>query len=291
MKQKRKWLLLFLAPYSIGAAVFILLPLGYSLLLSLTNASLFASGVYTGFANYTYLANNKIFIQSLQNTAYYAILVVPLEVVIALMLALLLQRKSSGGAALFRIVIYMPFVFSLISIGLVWSWMFAPTYGFFPQLASLFNFKLPAFLADRQLAMPAIAMTTLWRNIGYYTTIFIAGLQSMPQDLYEAAHVDGASRTKTFFSITLPLMTPTIFFAMVVATIWAWQVFDLTYTMTKGGPARATLSTGLLIYNTAFIEYKVGRASAQSWILLLVILTLTGLYFAGQKKWVFYENK
>lgn len=291
MKKRNRWLVLFLAPYVIGACIFIIIPLAYSLYLSFTSRSLFGGGSFVRWENYTYLFSNKIFQLSLLNTAYYVLLVVPLEVGLALMLALLLHKNTFQGATLFRSVTFMPFVFSLISVGLVWSWLFSPGFGFLSQAASILNVPFPSFLSDTKLAMPGIAIATLWRNTGYYTTIFIAGLQSMPEDLYEAARMDGATKGKIFRYITFPLMTPTIFFSLVVATIWAWQVFDLTYIMTKGGPARATLSTGLLIYNTSFVDTQVGRASAQSWLLLLIILLLTGIYFLGQKRWVFYENE
>ena len=291
MNKKNRWLLLFLAPYTIGAFVFIIYPLIYSLSLSFTSRNLFGGGKYIGLKNYVYCFTNKTFLSTLSTTAYYAILVVPLETGIALFLALQLYKSSFLGARFFRSVTFMPFVFSLISIGLVWSWLFSPGFGFLSQLCALFGWEFPSFLSDIKLAMPGVAIATLWRNIGYYTTIYIAGLQAVPDELLEAAKIDGANNRQLFRHVTFPMMSPTIFFTLVVATIWAWQVFDLTYTMTKGGPARATLSTGLHIYNTAFQDNNVGRASAMSWILLIVILLLTAIYFIGQKRWVHYENE
>lgn len=291
MKGKNRWLFLFLAPYMIGACVFIISPLLYSLYLSLTSRSLFGGGRFVGMENFIYLFSDEIFRTSLVNTAYYAILVVPGEISIALLLALVLHKNTFKGGKFFRAVIFMPFVLSLISIGLVWSWLFSPGFGFLSQLAGMMNIKFPSVLTDARYAMIGVAVATLWRNVGYYTTIFIAGLQSVPDELFDAAKVDGANGWQKFRNVTFPMMSSMVFFCLVIATIWAWQVFDLTYTMTKGGPARSTLSTGLLIYNTAFIDNQVGRASAQSWVLLIVILTLTGIYFLGQKKWVYYENE
>ena len=290
-KRKNKWLILFLAPYTIGAFVFILYPLFYSLYLSFTNQNLFGGGKFIGIKNFEYCFTNTIFQKSLGNTAYYALLVVPLEVGIALFFALQLYKSDFFGARFFRSVTFMPYVFSLVSIGLVWSWLFSPGFGFLSQVCSLFKWEFPSFLSDTKLAMPGVAIATLWRNIGYYTTIFIAGLQGVPMDLLEAAKIDGANSRQLFRYITFPMVSPTVFFSLVVATIWAFQVFDLTYTMTKGGPARATLSTGLHIYNTAFQDNNIGRASAMSWILLLIILILTGFYFLGQRRWVYYENE
>ena len=291
MKKKNRWLILFLSPYIIGACVFIITPLVYSCYLSCTSRSLFGGGEFTGLANYQYIFGDSIFRKSLVNTAYYAVLVVPGEIIIALLLALVLHKNTFKGGKFFRAVIFMPFVMSLISIGLVWSWLFSPGFGFLSQLADIMNIEFPAVLADERYAMLGVAVATLWRNVGYYTTIFIAGLQSVPDELFDAARVDGANSVQRFLHVTFPMMSSMVFFCLVIATIWAWQVFDLTYTMTKGGPARSTLSTGLLIYNTAFIDNQVGRASAQSWILLIIILIFTGLYFLGQKKWVYYENE
>ena len=290
MKKKNRWLFLFLAPYVIGACVFIISPLFYSLYLSFTSRSLFGGGQFVGLGNYGYLFSDEIFRSSLVNTAYYAVLVVPSEISIALLIALVLHKETFKGGTFFRAVIFMPFVLSLISIGLVWSWLLSPGFGFLSQIADLLNLEFPSVLTDARYAMIGVAVATLWRNVGYYTTIFIAGLQSVPDELFDAAKVDGANGLQKFWNVTFPMMSSMVFFCLVIATIWAWQVFDLTYTMTKGGPARSTLSTGLLIYNTAFIDNQVGRASAQSWVLLIVILTLTGLYFLGQKKWVYYEN-
>lgn len=291
MRKKNRWLFLFLTPYAIGACVFIITPLFYSFYLSFTSRSLFGGGSIVGPGNYQYIFGDSIFRKSLVNTAYYAVLVVPGEIAVALLIAMLLHRNTFRGAKFFRAVIFMPFVLSLISIGLVWSWLFSPGFGFISQAADLLNIDFPSVLTDARYAMLGVAAATLWRNVGYYTTIFIAGLQSVPDELYDAAKVDGASRFQKFTHVTFPMMSSMIFFCLVVATIWAWQVFDLTYTMTKGGPARSTLSTGLLIYNTAFIDNQVGRASAQSWVLLIIILLLTGIYFLGQNKWVYYENE
>lgn len=289
MKSPNRWLPLFLGPYAIGALVFILGPMVFSIYTSFTDWSLFGSGELVGFKNYVKLFKDPLFGHSLLITCYYVVLAVPTQIVLSVLLAVMLNRKLRG-IAFFRAVFFMPYVISLIAVGLIWSWMYSPQFGFASQLFAALGIPSPAWLADPDMAMPSIVIATLWRNVGYYIMIFVAALQSMPSELYEAAKVDGAAPTRIFRSVTLPLLSPTIFFTLVVATIWAWQVFDLTYIMTKGGPGHATLSTGLYIYQTAFIDSRLGYASAQSWALLVIILLLTLAYFKAQKRWVHYEN-
>lgn len=290
VKINNNWLFLFLTPYCIGAICFILFPVVYSFFLSFTDWSIYGPGKVIGLNNYIKIFTDKVFIQSLLNTAVYALIVVPVEMVISIILAHQLNKKLIKYNNFFRTVFFMPFVLSLISVGLVWSWLYSPDFGFISQTFSILGIESPAWLSDPKIAMLSIAISTVWRNTGYYITIFLAGLQSMPTELYDAARVDGAGSGKIFRSVTLPLLSPTIFVSVIIATIWAWQVFDLTYIMTKGGPARSTLSTGLLIYNTAFVNTEIGLASAQGWILLVIVLVLTGLYFLGQRKTVHYEN-
>ena len=290
MKINNRWLFLFLTPYCVGALCFILFPILYSLYVSFTNWSIYGPGNWIGLKNIFRLFGDKVFILSLKNTAYYVVLVVPLEIGLSIVIACLLNQNKLKGVNFFKAAYLMPFVLSLISVGLVWSWLYSPKYGFISQAFELFGYNSPPWLTDPSWAMPSIVYTTVWRNAGYYIIIFLGGLQSIPVELYESVKIDGAGPIKTFFSITFPLLSSTIFTSLVMATIWAWQVFDLTYIMTKGGPARATLSTGLHIYNTAFTNAELGVASAQGWLLLIIILVFTGLFFLFQNKWVYYEN-
>lgn len=278
---------LFLLPYTIGAIVFILGPIVYSLIASFTDQSLFGPGHGVGWSNYGRVFTDPLFITSLTNTGYYALLVVPAEVVLSILLAVLLNQKLRG-ITFFRSIFFMPFVLSLVSVGLIWGWMYSPSFGSLDQILQAAHLPTPGWLSDPNLGMPSVAYATLWRNTGYYAVIFLAALQSVPQELYEAARVEGAGAARVFLRITLPLLTPTIFFVLVIATIFASQVFDLTYIMTQGGPIHSTLTLGLYIYQTAFSNGQLGYASAQSWVLMVVILALTGAYFLSERWWVFY---
>jgi len=287
LKLPKLWILFFFLPYAIGILVFILGPVLFSLYMSLTDWSLFGRGKLVGIENYLRIFRSPTTGASFVNTVYYVVLVVPTQIVLSVLLALMLNVELKT-INIFRAVFFMPFVLSLISVGLIWSWFLSPTFGFVNQVLSFLSLPTVGWLSDPPLAMPSIAIATLWRNLGYYVTIFLAALQSMPSELYDAARVDGARGLHIFSRITLPLLTPTIFFSLVVGTIWAWQVFDLTYSMTKGGPGIATLSINLHIYQTAFFDTELGYASAQGWMLLVLILGFTLFYFKGQKLWVFY---
>ncbi len=281
------WILFFLAPYLLGLAVFVLGPMGYAAWTSLTSRSLFGPGHFVGLANYRKLVDDPTFWQAAWNTLYYALLVVPTELMAALGMALLLNRRLRG-IGFFRGVYFLPFVLSLVSVGLLWTWIYSPGLGPVAHLMSLVGLQAPGWLVYPGLAMPAVAFTSVWRNAGYYTVIFLAGLQALPRELEEAASVDGTSAWQRFIHVTLPLLSPTIFFTLVIATIWAAQVFDLTYIMTGGGPQNATLSLAQYVYQAAFDNGQMGYASAISWALLAAVLLLTAVYFRAQRRWVHY---
>ncbi len=260
----------------------------FALYMSGTKWSLFGQASWIGLQNYASMLQDDIFWLALRNTAYYALMLVPAELLCAMLLALLLNTglRSIG---FFRAVYFSPYVMSLVSVGLVWAWFLTPNFGLLSQMLGALHLPTPAFLQTRDLAMPAVAATSVWRNTGYYTVLLLAGLQSIPREMEEAAAVDGAGRLARFRYITLPFLSPTLFVALVIATIWAAQVFDLTYIMTLGGPENATLTIVQYIYNSAFANGKMGYAGAMSWALLLIMLALTVLYFWSQRWWVYYE--
>jgi ABC-type sugar transport system permease subunit len=288
LKFSKLWLLPFLAPYTIGLCLFVLGPMFFSLYLSGTKWSLFGQASWIGLQNFDNMIQDDIFWLALRNTAYYALMLVPGELLCALLLALLLNT-GLRAIGFFRAVYFTPYVMSLVSVGLVWAWFLTPNFGLLSQILQALHLPAPAFLQTRDLAMPAVAATSVWRNTGYYTVLLLAGLQSVPREMEEAASVDGASGLARFRYITLPFLSPTLFVALVIATIWAAQVFDLTYIMTLGGPENATLTIVQYIYNSAFANGKMGYASAMSWALLLIMLALTVLYFFSQRWWVHYE--
>lgn len=282
------WPLVFLAPYLIGLAVFIIGPAGFSLYISTTKWSLYGARAAAGWRNYASIVRDPVFWLALRNTLYYAVMVVPGEIALALGVALLLNRRIKG-IGLFRAVYFFPFVMSLAAVGLLWTWFLSPNFGLLSGLLKNIGIVSPGWLQRPGSAMPAIAAVSIWRNTGYYAVIFLAGLQAVSVDLLEAAKVDGASRWQSFWRVVVPVLTPTIFFVLVMATLWAGQAFELPYLMTQGGPENATLTTVQYIYMHAFQYGSMGLAAAMSWILVLVLLAVTLLYFSSQRKWVHYE--
>lgn len=279
---------MFLAPYLIGFAVFIAGPVAFSVVMSLSKWNLFGSSSWVGLANYSALVRDPMFLKSLVNTAYYGVLTVPGEIVAALAIAVLLNRKLRC-IGLFRAVYFSPFVMSLASVALLWTWFLSPNFGLLSNLLMSLGIVSPGWLQTPALAMPTIAVTSIWRNTGYYTVIFLAGLQAVPTDQLEAAQVDGASPWRQFWSITLPSISPTVFFVLVMATLWAGQAFELPYIMTQGGPELATLTAVQYIYMNAFQYGNLGAAAAMSWALFVIMIAVTALFFSSQRKWVFYE--
>ncbi len=288
MKVSKLWLLPFLGPYIIGVLVFIVGPMLFALGMSGTKWSLFGQPSWNAPDNFVNMLTDDVFWLALRNTAYYALMVVPGELLCALLLALLLNT-GLRAIGFFRALYFTPYVMSLVSVGLVWAWFLSPNFGLFSQFLQALNLPSPGFLQIKELAMPSVAAASIWRNTGYYSVLLLAGLQSVPREIEEAATVDGAGRWARFRYITLPFLSPTLFVALVVATIWAAQVFDLTYIMTLGGPENATLTIVQYIYNSAFASGRMGYAGAMSWALLLIMLGLTIVYFRTQRWWVFYE--
>jgi multiple sugar transport system permease protein len=287
-RQDRWWITAFLAPYIIGFALFIAGPIVFSLIMSGSKWSLFGSASWVGLSNYVALLRDPMFRRSLVNTAYYGIMVVPGEIVAALFIAVLLNRKLRC-IGLFRAVYFTPFVMSLASVALLWTWFLSPNFGLLSNLLMSVGIVSPGWLQTPALAMPTIAAASIWRNTGYYTVIFLAGLQAVPTDQLEAAQVDGASPWRQFWSITLPAISPTLFFVLVMATLWAGQAIELPYLMTQGGPELATLTAVQYIYMNAFQYGNMGAAAAMSWVLFLIMIAVTAVYFGSQHKWVFYE--
>jgi multiple sugar transport system permease protein len=219
---------------------------------------------------------------------------VPLGVLCALALALALNQKIRG-ITFYRTIYFIPVVSSMIAVALMWRWMYNPTSGILNYiLNSVFDFfhlpfSAPEWLQSTRWAMPAIILMSVWKGLGYNMVLFLAGLQGIPTHLYEAAEIDGASSFKKFLHITLPLLTPTTFFIVIIAIIGSFQVFEQAYIMTQGGPARATVTTVYHIYENGFQWYKMGYASAIAWVLFALILVVTLVQWKYQDRWVFYE--
>ena len=241
-----------------------------------------------GLANYVeILTKDKAVMTAFANTVFYSGLSVPLGIVTSLFAAILLNQKVRG-TNVFRTLFYLPTVTSGVAMYLLWMWLLNPEFGLVNLALSLVGIKGPAWLFDTAWAKPALVLMSLW-GIGTNTVIFLAGLQGMPQHLYDAAKIDGANQWQEFQHVTLPMLTPTIFFVLVTSIISSFQTFDTVYIMTQGGPGWSTLMYGLYLYRNAFEYLRMGYCAGLAGILFLVILTLRGLQLLGAKRGVYYE--
>jgi multiple sugar transport system permease protein len=279
---------LFILPWVIGFLAFTLGPMIASLRLSFTDYSLLAAGKWIGSQNYVELSRDPLFWQSLKVTVTYAAMALPTQVVTALLMALLLNQPVHG-ISVFRVVFYLPAVISGVAVALLWVWIFNPTFGLLNSLLAQVGIKGPGWVFDVNWALPSLVIMSLW-SVGGTMMIYLAALQGIPSQLYEAAEIDGASGWTKFARITLPMITPAIFFNLVTGIIGTFQIFTQAYVMTRGGPVNATLFYVLYLYRNAFEYLKMGLASAMAWILLLLVLVLTWLAFRTSR-WVYYETE
>ena len=285
------WGFLFITPWLLGYLTFTIGPMLGSLALSFCRYDL-ANLAFVGGANYARLfAKDALFWKSLWNTATYTLFAVPLGLTGSLFLAVLLNQKVKG-LALYRTLYYIPSLVPAVATALLWNWVFNANFGILNNsLRSVGMAHPPAWLQDPNWALPAFIIMSLWGIGGGRMIIFLAGLQGIPDSYYEAAEIDGAGSAAKFVHITLPMLTPMIFFNMVLGIIGSFQVFTAAYIMTAGGPANATLFYVLYLFRQAFEEFRMGYASAMAWVLFLILLAFTGIQFSQAKKWVYYEGE
>ncbi|HEX5831935.1 MAG TPA: sugar ABC transporter permease [Gemmatimonadaceae bacterium] len=271
---------LFLAPALALIGIFFAVPVAAALLLSLTDFDIYAianpgSMRFVGLRNYLQLVQTPLFWSALRNTFYFALVGGPLTIAASLAAALLLSAKLVRFRAVFRTIYFAPFVTTLVAVAVVWRYLYHPTYGLLNHALGALGVEPVDWLGDPRWAMPAIIALAVWKNFGYNMLIFIAGLQSIPEELYEAAAVDGAGPLRRFWHVTLPLLGPTMLFVAVVTMIGYFQLFAEPYVMTQGGPLRATTSVVLLMYEEGFRWWRMGYAAAIAFVLFLVILAAT----------------
>lgn len=274
----------FLLPSFLGLLVFSLLPILAVAVLSFFNWGLIAQPTFIGLRNYTQLFSSSSFWRSLLVTFYYVLLNIPMQTVFALLLALLLNQKIPGRGV-FRTLFVVPWMATPVAMGIVWQWIFDPQYGALNTFLDVLHINGPAWLSSTAWAMPAVAGVNIWQYTGYNMLFFLAGLQGIPEYLYESAAIDGAKPIRQFFTITLPLLSPTMFFVLVTDIIGSAQVFDTVYAMTQGGPGDATSVLNFNIFRQAFVFFHAGYASALSMVLFLVLLIVTlfqVLYFRNR---------
>jgi len=278
----------FLLPNFLGFLIFTLIPVICAFILSFMEWDSANPMVFVGLRNFSKLLTDETFKISFWNTIYYSVASVPLTMILALLLAIILNNKIKG-VGVFRAIYFFPYVTSLVAIAVVWNMLFHPTLGPINQFLMAIGFKNPpGWTSSVEWAMPAIIIVNIWRNAGYYMVMYLAGLQGIPRELYEAATVDGANGWQKFRKITIPMLTPTTFFVSIMITISCFKVFDLVQVMTDGGPGRATNVLVYHIYNQAFMNFKFGYSSAISMILFAVVLIITIIQFQFEKKWVNY---
>ena len=279
----------FCSPWLIGFLVFMLVPIALSFYYSLCEFTLLKPPVYIGNANYRELLNDPKFWLSLKNTLYYALMALPAGLLVSLGLAMLLNVRMPGQT-IFRTIIFLPSLVPIVASAMLWLWLFNARLGLINTVLATFGITGPGWLTDPTWAMPALALMSLW-GVGYTVVIFLAGLQDVPVELYEAAELDGANLWQRMRNVTLPMLSPVIFFNLVMAIIGALQVFDLPYIMTGGGPVRRTYFIAMYLRDSAFQNLRMGYASAMAWVMLIIVLVLTSVAFWSSKHWVHYERK
>ncbi|MDC0763720.1 MULTISPECIES: carbohydrate ABC transporter permease [Brevibacillus] len=280
---------LFILPWILGFLAFTLGPMLFSLVMSFFDWPVVGEVTFVGLDNYVNMfTDDPLFWQSLWITIKFALLFVPLNLFIALFLAMMLNQKVKGSG-FFRTVFYLPSVISGVALAMIWAWVYDGEYGIFNYLLSLVGITGPDWLNDTTWALIAMVIASLWGQ-GSMVLIFLAGLKSIPESLYEAASIDGAGAVQKFFRITLPMVSPTILFNLIMTIISAFQQLSLALLLTGGGPLQSTYFYAMYAYDNAFKYFKMGYASANSWFMFAIILVLTFIVFKTSGKWVYYEG-
>ena len=295
-KRETRWAYLFVSPWIVGFIIFTAGPMIASLVLSLTKYDILNAPTFIGLDNYIKLLTaDPKFWHSLRVTVTYALVAIPLGLAFGFAVAYLLNLKVPG-VPFWRTVFYMPAVMPAVASALLWGMIFNPRFGILNWFLSLVGIHGPGWLASRDWALPALIIMSLW-GVGGGMIIYLAGLQGIPTALYESAQIDGANSWKQLRHITLPLMTPVIFFNLVIGIIGTFQYFTEVYVLTStatgglGGPAEATMFYNVYLYNNAFRYLNMGYASALAWVLFLIVLLLTLLVFRSSAAWVYYEGE
>ena len=270
--------LLFLAPFLVFFAVFLLYPIGYGFYISLTKWDLLTDPQWVGLDNYRRLLDDTLFEKSLRNTALFVALNVPLAVVIPLLLAVLVDHPILGRG-IFRSIFTTPLMMSVTTVSLLWVWFLNPTFGLVNHYLGMVGFPDRYWLNQSPWALVAVVVTTVWWATGFNLILFLAGLQDIPEDLYDAAKVDGAGNWSLFWNITLPGLRATLLFVTATTIIGSFRVFGQIYVMTQGGPYDSTRTVVFHIYETGFRNFRMGGASAVAWVLFLIVVVFTLVQF------------
>ncbi|WP_179887210.1 sugar ABC transporter permease [Bacillus sp. AFS088145] len=284
------WAYCMIAPTMIGLTIFYLWPIIQTIYFSFTEWGAFGQYEWTGLDNYRRMLEDSNLLQSFKNTGIYIVFTVPIGIFLSILIAVLLNQKIKGKSV-YRTLYFLPVITMPAAIAMVWRWLYNSDYGLLNYLLSIFGIKGPQWVSDPKIALYSIIVVAIWSGLGYNMVIFLSGLQGIPRSYYEAAEIDGAGPVKVFFKITLPLLSPVIFFVTIMSFIGAFQVFDLIFMMIgKSSTAlENTQSIVYLFYQHAFVLNDKGYAAAIAVLLLVIILIITAIQMVLQKKWVHYD--
>lgn len=291
IREKRNLIkgLLFISPWLAGFLVFMLYPISASFYYSLCEYNTLKPAIFIGLWNYIDLLTDEIFWKSLWNTFYFALFALPLGQVVAIALAVLLNQRCVGRP-LFRAIYFLPSLVPLVALAVIWLWIFNGEYGVLNHFLGWLGIRGPNWLGSTTWSKPALIIASLW-TVGGAMIIYLASLQDVPRELYESAELDGASGWHKFIYITLPLISPIIYFNVIIGVITTLQIFAVPYVMTGGGPARSTLFYTMYLYNNAFSFLRMGYASAMAWIMFVIILAATLAITRVSKSRVYYAGE
>ncbi len=288
-RRKERWIIFsFLAPNIVGFLIFTLIPVFATGVISLTEWNLIGEMEFVGLENYFKVFETKRFYQVMGNTLFYTIATVPLGLFLALCLSVLMNRKIRG-ITVYRTIYYLPVVSSGVAIAMLWKYLYADNVGLLAMVWKFFGAEAPRWLTSTKWSMTAISIMSVWKGLGGTIVLLLAGLQSISPSYYEAAKIDGANGWQQFTNVTIPLLTPTLFFQLIMSIINSFQVFDATAILTEGGPGFSSTSIVYYIYTSAFKDLKFGYACALAMVLFFIILVITLVQWLGQKKWVNYD--
>ncbi len=287
--QEARWAYLFLLPNLLLFALFTVYPVFASFFYSLNKWTLHSPMQFLGLANYRALIDDPIFLKVLGNTLYYTAGIIPFQTALGLLIALGLNQRIRFMTG-YRALYFVPVVTSMVAVSIVWQWMYQPQYGVINSLLKIVGIEGPNWLFSKTWAMPSVIAMSIWKNVGYSVVLYLAALQSVPESFYESAMIDGANGWDKFWHITLPIISPTTFFIIVLSVIGSFQAFDQIYVLTQGGPARATSVIVHYLYENGFQWFNMGYAAAIAYVLFALLFILTIIQWTYRARWVYGEE-
>lgn len=287
--QEARWAYLFLLPNLLLFSIFTVYPVFASFFYSLNKWTLHSPMEFLGLANYRALIDDPIFLKVLGNTLYYTAGIIPFQTALGLLIALGLNQRIRFMTG-YRALYFVPVVTSMVAVSIVWQWMYQPQYGVINSLLKIVGIEGPNWLFSKNWAMPSVIAMSIWKNVGYSVVLYLAALQSVPESFYESAMIDGANSWDKFWHITLPIISPTTFFIIVLSVIGSFQAFDQIYVLTQGGPARATSVIVHYLYENGFQWFNMGYAAAIAYVLFALLFILTIIQWTYRARWVYGEE-